>query len=227
MTWCSRVVNRTCGSLPAASRTPRSPIDTPTRFCARGVAVCKVFLSVDCLPSTVSAGDLPLFDGFSGTTQPSDFPEAYMPDVWHCAFSGRPASPSWAGTSGISRFPCKQFLHMLRVFDCAGPSHGSRLAPCSVLPSASDNSVGVLKRLISQLNGWPVCTPVNASPVPLWAPAHDSGPVWLARPSPYGSFIHNSLPVLTGASTRSPQRRKAHRVLRRMPSFNAGTSREA
>ncbi|MFZ0929320.1 MAG: hypothetical protein WAN11_12005, partial [Syntrophobacteraceae bacterium] len=27
----------------------------------------------------------------------------------------------------------------------------------------------------------------------------DSGPVWLAGPSPYGSFIHYSLPALTGA----------------------------
>ena len=40
--------------------------------------------------------------------------------------------------------------------------------------------------------------PVNASPMPSRAPAHDSGPVWLARPSPYDSFIRYSSPV-TGA----------------------------
>jgi hypothetical protein len=28
---------------------------------------------------------------------------------------------------------------------------------------------------------------------------HDSGPEWIATPSPYGSFIHNTLPVLPGA----------------------------
>ncbi len=28
---------------------------------------------------------------------------------------------------------------------------------------------------------------------------HDSGPVWIAKPSPYDSFIHYTLPVLTGA----------------------------
>jgi hypothetical protein len=28
---------------------------------------------------------------------------------------------------------------------------------------------------------------------------HDSGPVWIANPSPYETFIHNTLPVLTGA----------------------------
>ena len=28
---------------------------------------------------------------------------------------------------------------------------------------------------------------------------HDSGPMWFATPSSCGSFIHNTLPVLTGA----------------------------
>jgi len=31
---------------------------------------------------------------------------------------------------------------------------------------------------------------INASPAALRPPAHDSGPVWFATPSPYGSFIH-------------------------------------
>jgi hypothetical protein len=28
---------------------------------------------------------------------------------------------------------------------------------------------------------------------------HDSEPAWVASPSPYETFIHNTLPVLTGA----------------------------
>jgi hypothetical protein len=28
---------------------------------------------------------------------------------------------------------------------------------------------------------------------------HESGSVWFTKPSPYGSFIHYTLPVLTGA----------------------------
>jgi hypothetical protein len=40
---------------------------------------------------------------------------------------------------------------------------------------------------------------VNASPAPSRVHTHDSGPPWLARPSTYDSFIHNTLPVLTGA----------------------------
>ena len=36
-----------------------------------------------------------------------------------------------------------EFPHVRRVFDCVGPSDGSRIAPPSVWPSASLNSVGV------------------------------------------------------------------------------------
>ncbi len=57
--WCSRALNRTCGRLRAASRTPCTPIDTLVRPCVRGVAVCKMFLSVGRLPSTASEDKLP------------------------------------------------------------------------------------------------------------------------------------------------------------------------
>jgi hypothetical protein len=33
----------------------------------------------------------------------------------------------------------------------------------------------------------------------LRTPMHDSEPVWVASPSPYETFIHNTLPVFTGA----------------------------
>jgi hypothetical protein len=33
---------------------------------------------------------------------------------------------------------------------------------------------------------------------------HDSEPVWIANPSPYETFIHNTLPVLTGAPKDEP-----------------------
>jgi hypothetical protein len=67
-------------------------------------------------------------------------------------------------------------------------------------PSALSHHVGSLNvNRISRLDTWPVRTPVNASPQPLQGPAHDSGPVWLAMPSPYDSFIHDTSPVLIGA----------------------------
>jgi hypothetical protein len=52
---------------------------------------------------------------------------------------------------------------------------------------------------ISRLNTRPVRSPVNASTPPSRAAPHDSGPLWFAIPSTYETFIHNTLPVLTGA----------------------------
>ena len=206
VTWCSKAVNRAPLSFLATFCTRCSPGDTLFRPCVRGVAICSVFPLVGRLPSTTSAVRYPppLFGGFRGTTQPSDFPGTCMPGLWLPAFPDRPSPPSGEGIPGISRFPRKESPHMLRVSDCAGPDGNSRIPLPSVLPSASLNSVGVLNWSISQLNTWPVCTPVNASSVTSRAPTHDSGPVWLARPSLYGSFIHNSLPVLTGTLSVRP-----------------------
>ena len=53
--------------------------------------------------------------------------------------------------------------------------------------------------LISRLNTRPARTPVNASLRSLQTTAHDLGPMWLARPSSYDSFIHDTPPVFIGA----------------------------
>ena len=65
-----------------------------------------VFPLVDRLPSTASAGELnsPLFGGFPGTMQSSDFPRAYVLGVRLWAFPSRPARLAPVGTCGISRF---------------------------------------------------------------------------------------------------------------------------
>jgi hypothetical protein len=49
--------------------------------------------------------------------------------------------------------------------------------------------------LLSRLNTRPARSPVNASPAPLRRPAHDSGTVRVASPSPCETFIHYTLPV--------------------------------
>ena len=71
-------------------------------------------------------------------------------------------------------------------------------------PSPTGDKVGTPMKVISELNSWPACTPVNASPAVLPPPAHDSGSGWFAIPSRYGSFIRYSLPVLPGAFRLSP-----------------------
>jgi hypothetical protein len=108
-----------------------------------------------------------------------------------------------SGKQGISRFPCKVFSCMRKGFDRAG-SVASRVG----------DAVGVAFRIvplrrhpgplrISRLNTWPARTPVNASTAALLLPPHDSGPVWSATPSPYGSLIHDTLPVCPALSGRS------------------------
>ena len=52
-----------------------------------------------------------------------------------------------------------------------------------VQPSASSDNVGTLKSVISRLDTLPMRAPVNASPMPSRAPAHDSGSSWVATPS--------------------------------------------
>ena len=49
--------------------------------------------------------------------------------------------------------------------------------------------------VISEFNGRPASSPVNASHGTLPSRTHDSGPVWLAGPSPYGTLIRYAMPV--------------------------------
>jgi hypothetical protein len=64
-----------------------------------------------------------------------------------------------------------------------------------VLPSAFATASAPGIRIFARLNGWPVCSPTDASPPPLRATAHGSGPMWLATPSSYRTCTDYSLPV--------------------------------
>src|SRR4030042_646940 len=135
-----------------------------------------------------------LFPAFTGTTLVSDFPAAYMSGLWPQAFSDRPATglPSGHGTpavpgqsrttgaAGISRFSCMELPRLRRVSDSAGRMSLLALSPRILLPSLPPYEVGAPERVISELNGWPACSPVNAYGVPLRAHRHDSGPWWVA-----------------------------------------------
>jgi hypothetical protein len=57
------------------------------------------------------------------------------------------------------------------------------------------HGVGTRDRTLSRLNGWPMRSPVNASPRPSRATAHDSGPMWIAIPSSQGTCTLYSSPV--------------------------------
>ena len=57
------------------------------------------------------------------------------------------------------------------------------------------NGVGVRDSVISRLNGWPVCSPADASPLPSRADTHGSGPMRIATPSSQWTCTTYSLPV--------------------------------
>ena len=117
-------------------------------------------------------------------------------------FPMRSAAPLDADGRGISRFSCRLVPCMRRVSDRAGSQRASRWrrTECG-LPSTSRTSAPrSTHRLrsgtwITRLNTWPARIPVNASSRPSRAAAHDSGPVRVATPSPYDSFIHSNQPV--------------------------------
>jgi len=135
------------------------------------------------------------------------------------AFTDRPWSFLAKGVFGVSRFSRMEFPHMHRVFDSAVPTSGSRPIVARRMAFPTSEQGRHTELLISELNTWPACTPVNASPAALPPPAHDSGPRWLAIPSLYGSCIRNSTPVYPGAfsdpSSTPPCYRQSGRSARR------------
>ena len=71
-----------------------------------------------------------------------------------------------------------------------------------MLPSTVRTASAPGTILLSRLNGWPMRSPVNASPKPSRAPAHDSGPMRLATPSSWGTCTPYSLPVSRRTRTK-------------------------
>ena len=57
---------------------------------------------------------------------------------------------------------------------------GARAVAPTRIAFRQQNGVGVWNEGLSRLNGWPMHSPTDASPFP----AHGSGPMWFATPSP-------------------------------------------
>src|SRR6202158_6077866 len=184
---------------PAVRRTAANRIDVVTRLSVRTTAACRLFPSGEALPSTTSAGScLPLFGRFVGTTTSSDFSSAYM--------LGVRLLPSRAGPARVRagvrppRFRAKNFPTCTRSPTARGSAHASQYAMGDVAFSSTERDRHLEIRPVSQLNTWPVVSPVNASRRPSRDAAHHSGSGRLARPSPWGTFTSYSLP----ASWRTP-----------------------
>jgi len=167
----------------AACRTRSSACDTLTRSCARRVLCWSAFPLVPVLGSTGSATDRSaLFVGFPATTTESDFSgpciTGYDFSSSRCgpAVSIRRPNPRSPGSRAKSISTC-QGLRPRRV------GRALALTRPSMLPSvkATTSAPEIFK--LSRLNGWPMRSPVNASPASSQMPTHDSGPVWFAGPS--------------------------------------------
>jgi len=159
------------------------------------------FSLVGPLSSTDSAAAIgpALFARFLGTMEPSDSLETYMfgvrpkglPEPARAVFrrgrfQGLPVS-----VRGVSTHA--QGLRLRGV-----PERLAKIVAHGVAFPLSEQGRHA-EKMISELNGWPTCALVNASPAMLPWLAHDSGSGWFAIPFLCGSFIRYSLPVLTGA----------------------------
>ena len=161
---------------------------------------CVSFPLVDPLPSTGSAAAFgpALFARFFGTMRPSDSLETSMSDVRRSAFSDRP-SPCGEGVSRVSPISAQRVSTHAQVLRLRGVHERLAIGVAHDVAFPLSGQGRHAEELISEFNGWPACTPVNASPAMLPPPAHDSGPGWVASPFPYDSFIRYSSPALIGA----------------------------
>ena len=100
----------------------------------------------------------------------------------------------------LPRFRAKNFSTCTRSPTARGSSHASHSPWDDVAFSSTERDRHLGIRPVSQLNTWPVVSPVNASRRPSRDAAHHSGSGRLARPSPWGTFTSYSLP----ASWRTP-----------------------
>src|SRR4029077_927230 len=115
----------------------------------------------------------------------SDFSSTYVLGVRLVAFPSRPGTRvrAWMRPP---RFRAKNVSTCARSPTARGPSHASRLRMTGVAFSSADLHLGI--RPVSQLNTWPVVSPVNASRRPSRDAAHHSGSGRMASPYPMGDF---------------------------------------
>src|ERR1700722_18483271 len=105
----------------------------------------------------------------------------------------------------LPRFRAKNFSTCTRSPTARGSSHASHSPRDDVAFSSTERDRHLGIRPVSQLNTWPVVSPVNASRRPSRDAAHHSGSGRLAKPSPWGTCTSYSLT----ASWRTPFRVKS------------------
>ena len=183
-------------------RMPASPIPCTPGTASGASKVWSTFSLAGSLPSPDSAAGPPaLFARFAGTMDPVRLPSNVH--VGRTAGGPSPTVPR--------RYPARKLLgspgsRAVSFHACTGSSTPQRqkaaranVAFHVAFPSWEPGRHA--EGLISELHGWPACTPVMATPATSRSPAYDSGPGRVASPFLYGSFIRNScrfIPALSG-----------------------------
>jgi len=183
----------------------RARVTGRTRHCVRPLVCWTTFPLASPLLSTPSASSgapEPLFEGFIDTMG--------LSDSLHPCITGVPLRfpvRTWRSLvrpeAGPPGFRTQCFYACQRSPTPPGPSPPCQNGVDSVAFRVFGARRHQRKTPISGLNTLPACSPVNASPTPLPTPAHDSGPVWLAKPSLSGTY---TLLHCAGLSRRLPER---------------------
>src|SRR5262249_39229271 len=159
--------------------------DTASRLCVRTVLCSSAFLLVPSSPSTDSAADCSAL--FSAVTRHLDDCDLLPP----CIIGyGPPAFPTrpWARLPRAGRRSPGSRTEDVRT--CWGSNDDAgwlgslrlRTSPCCLLHATTASAPRTTS--LTPLDTPPIRPPVNASPAPPRLPAHDSGSVWIASPSP-------------------------------------------
>src|ERR1700716_1635712 len=169
-------------------RTAVIRIDAAFRLSVRTAAAYWHLPLGEALPSTTSAGScLPLFSRFASTMASSDFSSTYMLGVRLIAFP-RPPGTRVRTWMRPPRFRAKNVSTCTRSPTARGSSHASHSPWDDVAFSSTEGDRHLGIRPVSQLNTWPVVSPVNASRRPSRDAAHYSGSGRMASPYPVGDF---------------------------------------
>src|SRR5205807_5409605 len=120
------------------------------------------------------------------------------------AFMNRPGLPVRTRMR-LPRFRAKNFSTCTRSPTARGSSHASHSPWDDVAFSSTEGDRHLGIRPVSQLNTWPVVSPVNASRRPSRDAAHHSGSGRMAGPYPMGDFTSFSLPAFLAHSAAGPK----------------------
>ncbi len=165
----------------------------------------------------------PLFEGFPATMGLSDFPHSFTAVVLLADSQRGPRCHSWpnAGSPG-SRVSLFRACAGSRTTRGRNSSCDNDLFRVAFRDKRRRQPPEVI--LLSRLNTRPTRYPVNASPLPLRATTHDSGPMWFATPSSDGTctrktyrFVPAHFAVGTALTGGPPHRSRRAALPHRAP----------